>query len=121
MGAIKQKVALEGVRFYAYHGYYPEEQKVGNEFFLDLETEMVVDENLSDDLLQTLNYEQLFELAAREMKTPRKLIETVGQQILVSIRRQFPHLEKVVVRIRKSNLPVRGQVKNALIELTYQK
>jgi dihydroneopterin aldolase len=53
MPLIKQKVALEGIRFYAYHGFYPEEQKIGNEFFIDLETEMTVEENLSDELSKT--------------------------------------------------------------------
>ena len=36
MGIIKQKVSLEGVRFFAYHGFYPEEQVLGAEFIVDL-------------------------------------------------------------------------------------
>ena len=116
---ITQKVALEGVRFFAYHGYYAEEQKVGNEFLVDIETETVVEENLKDELSDTVNYERLFEIASFEMKTPRKLLETVAHRILKTILAEFSQLAKVRVGIRKLNLPVKGEVKNSLVELTY--
>ncbi len=119
MTMITQKVALEGVRFFAYHGYYAEEQKVGNEFLVDIETETVVEENLKDELSDTVNYERLFEIASFEMKTPRKLLETVAHRILKTILAEFSQLAKVRVGIRKLNLPVKGEVKNSLVELTY--
>lgn len=119
--AITQKVALESVRFFSYHGYYPEEQKAGNEFLVDIETEMKVEENLSDELSDTVNYERLFEITSQEMKSPRKLLETVAQYVLKSIVAEFPDLEKVKVSIRKLNLPVKGEVKSSLVELTYFK
>ena len=121
MAIIRQKVALEGVRFFAFHGYYPEEQKAGNEFLLDIETEMLVVENLNDELSDTVNYERLFEIASAEMAIPRKLLETVAQRILKSMIGEFPALETIRVSIRKLNLPVKGEVKNSLIELIYTK
>ena len=44
-------IALEGMRFYAYHGYYEEERTLGNEFILDVyvNTEIVLT-TLVDDL-----------------------------------------------------------------------
>lgn len=119
MASITQKVALEGIRFFAYHGYYPEEQKAGNEFLVEINTEMAVEENLNDELSDTVNYERLFEIAAFEMKTPRKLLETVAHRILKSIISEFPKLNNVKVGIRKLNLPVKGEVKNSLVELIY--
>jgi 7,8-dihydroneopterin aldolase/epimerase/oxygenase len=119
MSSITQKVSLEGIRFFAYHGYYPEEQKVGNEFLVDIDTEMPVEENLDDELSDTINYERLFEIAAFEMKTPRKLLETVAHRVLKAILTEFPQLNSVKVGIRKLNLPVKGEVKSSLVELTY--
>ena len=121
MADIKQKVALEGVRFFANHGYYPEEQKVGNEFIVDIETVMIVKENLNDELSDTVNYERLFEIAANEMKTPRKLLETVAHRILRAIVTEFSELETVNVCIRKLNLPMKGEIRNSLVELNYSK
>ncbi len=49
-------IALEGMRFYAYHGYYEEERILGNEFILDVyvntETPLI---ELVDDLHADLN------------------------------------------------------------------
>lgn len=121
MANIRQKVGLEGIQFYAYHGFYPEEQKVGNNFLVDIETEMLVKENISDDLSSTLNYETLFEIAETHMKVPVKLLETVAHQILKEIVLKLPAVEHVKVSIRKLNLPVKGEVKSSLVELTYTK
>ena len=121
MAVIKQKVALNDIRFFAYHGFYPEEQKVGNEFFVDISAEFHTLENLNDELSETLNYEHLHEIASLEMKTPRKLLETVAHRILKAIVTKCPQVEIVTVSIRKMNLPVKGQVKNSLVELTYHK
>ena len=30
------KVGLEGVKFFAYHGFYEEEQQIGGEYILDV-------------------------------------------------------------------------------------
>ncbi|MBC7916050.1 MAG: dihydroneopterin aldolase [Pyrinomonadaceae bacterium] len=121
MGVIRQRVALESIRFFAYHGYYPEEQKVGNEFLVDIDTVMIVEENLSDELSDTVNYERLLALVALEMKTSRKLLETVAHLILKAVLIEFPQLETARVCIRKLNLPVKGEVKNSLVELSYSK
>ncbi|HEY0056559.1 MAG TPA: dihydroneopterin aldolase [Pedobacter sp.] len=121
MALIKQKVALQGVRFYAYHGYYEEEQKIGNEFIVDIETECVVVENLSDELGDTINYERLLEIAAAEMVINRKLLETVAHAILKNITTGFPEVDMARVAIKKLNLPVKTEVKNSLVELTYYK
>jgi dihydroneopterin aldolase len=121
MAHIKQKVALQGVRFYAYHGYYEEEQKIGSEFIIDLETTFDVIENLSDELGDTINYERLLEIAATEMVIKRKLLETVAHAILKKIRTEFPEVDMAKVSIKKLNLPVKTEVKNSLVELTYSK
>ena len=62
--SITQKVALKNVRFFSYHGFYPEEQILGNVFFIDVETSFQVEESGNDDILKTVNYELLFEIAS---------------------------------------------------------
>ncbi len=62
MGTIRQKVSLEGVRFFAYHGYYPEEQILGTEFIVDVDTELEVFTAGEDDISNTVNYEKIFQI-----------------------------------------------------------
>jgi 7,8-dihydroneopterin aldolase/epimerase/oxygenase len=121
MGIMKQKVGLQGIRFFAYHGFYPEEQILGCEFIVDIDTELEVFNSGNDDLNQTVNYERLFEIAKTEMEIPRKLIETVAHEILEKIRHEFLALKSIRVSIRKMNPPLSGQVGNSFIELTFNR
>ncbi len=118
---IRQKVALEAVRFFAFHGFYPEEQLTGNEFLVDVVTEMQVKGGGDDELGNTVNYERLFEIVSAEMSRPRKLLETVAHAVLTQIAGEFPLVDMVQVSIRKLRLPVKGEVRNSLVELTYRR
>jgi len=118
---ITQTVALESVRFFAFHGFYPEEQLIGNEFIVDIVTEMPVTNDGGDNLENTVNYERLHQIAESEMKATKKLLETVAHAILNKVIAEFPFIERVEVSIRKMALPLKGEVKNSLIKLTYNK
>ncbi|MEO8795433.1 MAG: dihydroneopterin aldolase [Daejeonella sp.] len=121
MGNLHKKVALHGVRFFSYHGFYPEEQILGNEFILDIETEMEVYSVDTDDLSHTVNYERLFEIAVTEMKITRKLLETVAHNILEQIRHEFLAVKTIRVCIKKVNPPLAGQVESSIVELTFNR
>ncbi len=121
MGTTRQKVALQGVRFFAYHGFYPEEQLLGNEFILDIETELEVYGNGNDDLSQTVNYERLFEIAKKEMNITRKLMETVAHSILAQIRHDFLAVKSIRISIRKLHPPLAGEVNSSLVELNFHR
>lgn len=118
---ITQRVALEGIRFFAFHGFYEEEQLIGNEFMVDVFTEMDVSSDGSDDISNTVNYERLFEIIAAEMRQTRKLLETVAHGIMARMLAEFPLVDRAEVRIRKMNLPLPGEVKNSLIQLNFRK
>ncbi|HEY0895245.1 MAG TPA: dihydroneopterin aldolase [Sphingobacteriaceae bacterium] len=121
MGTIRQKVALQNMRFFAYHGYYPEEQVIGNEFLLDIETEMDVTGKGDEDLSLTVNYERLFEIARQEMQLPRKLLETVAYSILERIRMEFLPVKTIRIALKKLHPPVPGEVGNSLVELNFNR
>ena len=121
MGTISQKVSLEGVRIFAFHGFYPEEQVLGTEFILDIDASLDVFDNGKDDLANTVNYVRLFEIASEEMKITRKLIETVAHSILERIRHEFLAVQFIRVSIRKLNPPMGAEVRNSAIELIFKR
>ena len=121
MGTIKQKVSLNNIRFFSYHGFYSEEQIIGNVFFVDIDTEFEVFMDGNDDLSKTVNYERLFEIADVEMKKTQKLLETVAYHILEQIRNEFLIVSSARVAIRKMNPPLRGQVGSSLVELNFKR
>jgi 7,8-dihydroneopterin aldolase/epimerase/oxygenase len=121
MGMISQKVSLEGLRVFAFHGFYSEEQVLGTEFIIDIDTHLAVFDNGKDDLNNTVNYVRLFEIANEEMKITRKLIETVAHSILERIQHEFIAVQSIRVSIRKMNPPMGAEVKNSAIELIFKR
>src|SRR5471030_1325691 len=98
------KVALQGVQFFAYHGYYPEERVKGNNFFVDAEVEFVQTQPFTDDeIARTVNYEQIYAIVATQMQTPHKLLETVVEAIISGLKAAFPFAERITVGLKKLN------------------
>ena len=120
MGKIVQ-VHLENLRFFSYHGFYPEEQILGNHYSVDIRTTFDSPDLKSDDLEHTVNYEQLYAIATKAMKNPRKLLETVAEEMLEETRSAFPHLHHIEVSICKINPPFGGDKAHARVSLLWQK
>jgi len=105
------EINLNGAEFFAYHGYYPEEQLLGSRFLVDISVSFLPTADLAEDeLLNTVNYEQLYNIACEEMKITRKLIETVAQAIADIIKQKFPFVKNTRVSVQKINPPLKGKV-----------
>ncbi len=121
MGRIRQQVALIDARFYAYHGYYPEEQVLGNEFTIDIYVAFDRgDRKTADELQHTVNYEQLYDIAKTEMQEPRKLLETVAESMLHRVKADFPFVSHIEVSVTKHNPPFGGDRAKAGVKLTWE-
>ncbi|MFD2872208.1 dihydroneopterin aldolase [Mucilaginibacter ximonensis] len=115
-------IALHGVEFFAYHGFYPEEQKLGCYFTVDIEVDFIPVGDISEDNLDnTVNYEKLYEIACEEMKIARKLIETVAQNIMDGIVKQYSFVNTIKLTIHKLNPPLGLKTKSSSVTLTYRK
>lgn len=119
MNQFKQTVALKDVKCFALHGYYPEEQLIGNHFIIDLETEFIP-QGFDDEISQTINYEDLNIIIREEMKNTQKLLETVLNNIILKVVELFPFVEYVKVSIKKLNPPMPGQIGHSFVQLSYK-
>jgi dihydroneopterin aldolase len=111
-------IALEGMHFHAYHGYYEEEREIGNHFIVDVYVEIMANiGGTSDELGQTVNYETIYLICQAEMKKNRKLLEKIAQSIGERIKGFFDQVQSVRVRVRKLNPPLGGRVDSAYVEV----
>ncbi|RDC66528.1 dihydroneopterin aldolase [Adhaeribacter pallidiroseus] len=112
------RIALEGMEFFAFHGYYDEEQKIGNKYGVDLfiRTDLQAAAQ-TDELPKTVNYEILYKLVHEEMKIPARLLEHLGHRIIDRVYQKFPHLKQVKVNIYKFNPPLGGICHKAKVTL----
>jgi len=116
------KVSIHGAEFFAYHGFYPEEQLLGNKFVLDIDVEFDTDADLkADEITDTVNYEQLYTIAETEMRHTRKLLEAVAQSIAYRIQANHPQVNNIRVELKKLNPPLRGSVAYSSVTVTNNK
>jgi len=115
---MKSYILLEDVEFYAMHGVFEQEQKVGNVFIVNLKMGVDIRQAAStDDVSDTINYAEVYNIVNREMKIPSKLIEHVAKRIADNLKREFPQIETIELKLSKRNPPVDGQVKYASVLL----
>jgi 7,8-dihydroneopterin aldolase/epimerase/oxygenase len=114
------KIALESLKFIAYHGYYPEENQLGGHFELDILVDYPLPlKGWEDQLEDTVNYEQLYYIAREEMQNTQKLIETVALNILNKIGQQWPNIREAEVKIRKKSPIIQGTAQHSSFVLLW--
>jgi dihydroneopterin aldolase len=111
-------ISLEGIKIFARHGFYEEEEILGNEFQINLFVDTVIEAAaVDDDLFKSVNYETLFYLCKLEMKEPAKLLETVAQRIVSRIEGHFENINGINLKLSKINPPLDGRVEKASVEI----
>lgn len=114
------QIALENMEFYAYHGCLEHEKKYGNTFgvdlWMDLNCEMAAK---TDNLSDTLNYQEVYDIVKCEMDKPADLIEHVGYRITEAVFSKFENIKKLKVKLCKYQPALGGKVGS--VSVTYQR
>ncbi len=102
-------IELEGMEFKAYHGCLEQEKVRGNVFTVDFRGELDLSAAAaSDNLNDTLNYADIYEIVSYEMSIPSELLENVAGRIVKAIAAEYPQLVSFSVRVSKRKPPVDG-------------
>jgi len=111
-------IRLEGLEFYAYHGFYQEEQKLGNKYSVEISMSLDVSAAAeSDDLAGTINYEKVYLIVSKVMSKQVKLLEHLAHKINQDILNTFIQLDSVETVVSKHNPPLKGICKAASVTL----
>lgn len=112
------KVSLEGMEFYARHGYYEEERVIGNKYSVDVTLDVDVTEAALDDKLEgTVNYEKVYEIVQEVMSIDANLLEHLAGKMIKALKENFLEIKHVRVRVSKYNPPIKGLCHKATVEL----
>jgi dihydroneopterin aldolase len=104
MSAHIMTIQLNDVKFYGYHGLYKEEQKVGNNFIVNLSIEFIPTAQKITSIIETIDYVQVYHLVNTRMKIPTPLLETIVVDIADSIFEKFSIAQKVNIQITKEKV-----------------
>lgn len=114
-------IRLKNMVFYGYHGVHESEKSLGGKFEVDLELYKDLSHaGQSDNLKDTLDYEKIYKTVSNCTKNNKfYLIEKLAERIAKSVLRKYK-TDKVIVRVRKPNAPVKGVLDTVEVELKRQ-
>jgi 7,8-dihydroneopterin aldolase/epimerase/oxygenase len=112
------QVKIGGMEFFAYHGLLPEETMIGGKFMVEMliETDFTkAAEN--DDIEGTVNYSEVYDLTAKEMAVPSKLIEHVAKRIKDAVLKNIKNINYIQVTVIKLRPPVNGVMQRVSVTI----
>ena len=116
---LPDKIILEGMQFYGFHGVNAEERSLGQSYVVDLTVEMDLEApGRSDHLDDTVSYTHLFRAVQKVLEGESKnLLEATAEAVARRILEEFP-VDAVQVRVKKPRPPIKGSfVDNAVVEI----
>lgn len=115
----EDRIILEGMRFYGYHGVNPEEKRLGQPYLVDLAVELDLRmPGKTGRLEDTVNYTLLYRAVKAIMEGKSiNLLEGIAHAIACRVLEEF-QVTAVRVRVSKPDPPIRGSViENAAVEI----
>lgn len=117
------KIILNQLQFYGFHGLFPEENKLGQRF--DVDVELFLDLKIagkSDDMYDSIHYGEAYELIKEIVEgEPKNLIESVAETIATKLLKSYDLLHACRVRVVKPNPPIPGHYESVAVEIYREK
>lgn len=109
-------IRLKNIKIYAFHGCLVEEGKIGSDYLVNLSVKADLTQAANTDTLSdTVDYVHLQKIVKKEMRTPSKLLEHVGQRIINAVFKEIPLVNSVKVKVAKVNPPIGGDVEEVSV------
>ena len=114
------KIYVNQMEFYGYHGVFPEETKLGQRFVVDVIVETDLSKaGHSDHLEDSINYGEIFEVVKGIVEgKPFKLLEAIAERITGELLASFPTIQSCTVKVIKPNPPIPGNYHSVAVEIT---
>jgi dihydroneopterin aldolase len=105
---MSDQIRLVGIHGFGHHGVFEEEQRIGQDFYVDVVMEIDLSGAARSDLLKdTIDYGEVCELVVAQISAaPVALIERLAGQIGDLLFKKYPLLQKVSVTVHKPQAPV---------------
>jgi 7,8-dihydroneopterin aldolase/epimerase/oxygenase len=101
------RMVLKRIVYYGYHGVYPEENRLGQKYIVDLDLRLDLGRAaLSDDVNDTVNYAEIHAVVKEIVEGPPvRLIETLTEKIASAVLRTYTSIIEATVSVTKPNPP----------------
>ena len=111
------RISLNKLLFVGYHGLYPEEKKLGNNYSVEIDIDFTPKQGVIDQLDQTIDYVHVYAIVKKWMEIPTPLLETLVGKIADDILSSQPLANTVFVKITKLHLPISSFEGNVSVKI----
>lgn len=114
------KIFIQGLQVFAYHGVNPEEKRDGQLFVADITAELdLTAAGESDNLAETVSYSALIKRAGAVLRDERyNLLETAALRVIRALLNEYRALDRVTVRLQKPQAPIRARFDTVGVEIS---
>lgn len=117
------KIKVNGMMFYGYHGLFPEENKLGQRFTVDVE--LMGDfrkAGITDQMEDSIDYGEVYETTKSIMEGKAyHLLESLAETIAKTMFRTFDKLSAIRINIDKPGPPIPGYYESVGVEITRER
>jgi dihydroneopterin aldolase len=116
-------ILIEKLDIYAYHGFFSEEERLGQRFVLDLALETDLrPSSVSDALADTVNYGKVVGVVTEVFTTRRfNLLEAAARAVALAVLDGFPPVTRIEVTLRKPTPPIHATLASVGITLSFRR
>ena len=111
------RISFNKLLFVGYHGLYPEEKKLGNNYSVEIDIDFTPKQGVIDQLDQTIDYVHVYAIVKKWMEIPTPLLETLVGKIADDILSSQPLANRVFVKITKLHLPISSFEGNVSVKI----
>ncbi|WP_332633157.1 dihydroneopterin aldolase [Halalkalibacter flavus] len=114
------KIYMNQLAFYGYHGVFQEENKLGQRFLVDLILNVDLKKaGTTDDLQTTINYGDAYKRVKDIVEgKPYRLVESVAEAIASDLLSAYEMLQEITVKVIKPDPPIPGHYHSVAVEIT---
>ncbi|KIL52540.1 dihydroneopterin aldolase [Jeotgalibacillus soli] len=114
------KIKVNDMEFYGYHGVFEEENKLGQRFRVNATLELDLSKaGTSDNVQDSINYADVYKLCKEVVEGESlNLVESVAERIASNMLNRFEKLHQCTVEVIKPDPPIPGHYNSVAIEIT---
>ena len=120
---IMDKIIINNLHIFAYHGVNEEEKENGQNFYLDIECSADLTKAcLTDSLDDTVSYAKIIKTVKRVFPAQKDdLIERAARRTADAILDEFDKIREVRVTLKKPEAPINAEFDYVAVEITVKR
>ncbi|PPA68561.1 dihydroneopterin aldolase [Jeotgalibacillus proteolyticus] len=114
------KIKVNNMEFYGYHGVFKEETKLGQRFRVNTVLELDLSTaGKTDNVEDSINYGEVYALCRDIVEgKPFHLLEALAEKLASSLLEEFDKLNQCTIEVIKPDPPIPGHYDSVAIEIT---